>query len=239
MSTHQHGHTHGAQAPEIDPDQDPRDFWDQRYGGEQVWSGKVNRATAAVVAGLDLPHGPGRALDLGCGEGGDVVHLAEEGWAATGVDISAAAVARGRAAADARGVGERVRFLAADLADTAADWGAFDDGATGYDLITGNFLQSPVALDRGRILRRATGLVAPGGHLVLVSHAAPPSWAPPALAEHGDFPSPESELALLGVPADGDGHWAVVAAEVRPREATGPEGQATTLVDTVVVLRRR
>ena len=250
MSTHQHDHglprpeapertgrPHEAQAPQVDPDEDPRAFWEGRYGGDRVWSGKVNATTAALVAGLDVA--PGRALDLGCGEGGDVLHLAEAGWDATGIDLSEAAVARARDAARERGVTQRTRFLAADLSDPAADWGAHEAGAAGYDLVTASFLQSPVALDRRRILRRAADSLAPGGHLVLVSHGAPPPWAPPQLAERGDFPSPAAELAALGAPADGDARWEVLTAELRERDTTGPDGRSTRLKDTVVVVRRR
>lgn len=57
-------------------------------------------------------------------EGGDVLHLAEAGWDVTGIDLSEAAVARARDAARERGVAQRTRFLAADLSDPAADWGA-------------------------------------------------------------------------------------------------------------------
>lgn len=172
-------------------------------------------------------------------EGGDVLHLAEAGWDATGIDLSEAAVARARDAARERGVAQRTRFLAADLSDPAADWGAHEAGAAGYDLVTASFLQSPVALDRRRILRRAADSLAPGGHLVLVSHGAPPPWAPPQLAERGDFPSPAAELAALGVPAGGDARWEVLTAELRERDTTGPDGRSTRLEDTVVVVRRR
>lgn len=172
-------------------------------------------------------------------EGGDVLHLAEAGWDATGIDLSEAAVARARDAARERGVAQRTRFLAADLSYPAADWGAHEAGAAGYDLVTASFLQSPVALDRRRILHRAADSLAPGGHLVLVSHGAPPPWAPPELAERGDFPSPAAELAALGVPADGDARWEVLTAELRERDTTGPDGRSTRLKDTVVVVRRR
>lgn len=218
------------------PPQDPRAFWEARYGGDQVWSGKVNAALAALAEGLP----PGRALDLGCGEGGDVIHLAEVGWDATGVDLAEAAVARARRAAQERGVAERTRFVAADLSDTASGWGPPDDAAApGFDLVAASFLQSPVALDRERILRHALTLLTPGGRLVLVSHAAPPPWAPAEFAARGHFPSPTDELAMLGVPASGDGTWDVEVAEERTREVTGPDGQPGALEDAVVVVRRR
>ena len=77
------------------------EFWEARYAdADRIWSGRVNRAVADVAAGLE----PGRALDLGCGEGGDAVWLARHGWAVTGVDLSPTAVARGRRAAAEAGV---------------------------------------------------------------------------------------------------------------------------------------
>ncbi|KGM12493.1 methyltransferase type 12, partial [Cellulomonas bogoriensis 69B4 = DSM 16987] len=70
---------------------DPAAFWEDRYAGSgRVWSGEPNATLVDVVAGLT----PGRALDLGCGEGGDAIWLARHGWDATGIDISPTAVAR-------------------------------------------------------------------------------------------------------------------------------------------------
>lgn len=205
-----------------DDESTPADFWEDRYAGaDRVWSGNVNHALVQVVADLT----PGRSLDLGCGEGGDVVWLAQQGWDATGVDISTTAARRGAAAAKAAGIpDDRIHFEAADL----ATW-----TPTGtYDLVTASFLQSPVELPRADILRRVAGHVAPGGHLFVVAHAAMPPWAKNP-AHHHTFPSPDEEVAALGL----DG-WSVEIAEVRSREATGPEGEQATLQDTIVMLRR-
>lgn len=43
---------------------------------------------------------PGRALDVGCGTGTNVMYLARNGWQATGVDFSAAAIAAARRRAE-------------------------------------------------------------------------------------------------------------------------------------------
>lgn len=229
-----HGHGgpgHGAQA-QADPNQAPAEFWERRYSeAGPVWSGRVNRALADAVA--DLP--PGRSLDLGCGEGGDVVWLAERGWEATGIDLSPTAAARGRAAAVDRGLPDgRTRFVAADLVDWTARPAEIDGSDRPFDLVSASFLQSPVQLPRERILRAAADRVAPGGHLVLISHAEPPSWA---RGGHGpaQFPSPESELAALDLdPAE----WEVVRADVVERDATRPDGEPAVLSDTVVIVRR-
>jgi len=198
-------------------------FWEERYAGRQVWSGKVNATMAALVA--ELP--TGRALELGCGEGGDAVWLAEQGWQVTAVDISPTAIERGRAAAAERGLAERIEWIAADLSDWAPD-GSFD-------LVTASFLQSPLELERAVILRRAAQAVAPGGRLLLVSHAAAPPWASGLQHGHAEFPQPATELAMLELPADG---WDVVIAEVRKRPAVGPDGTAAELDDTVVLVQR-
>lgn len=202
------------------------EFWEARYAdADRIWSGRVNRAVADVAAGLE----PGRALDLGCGEGGDAVWLARHGWAVTGVDLSPTAVARGRRAAAEAGVPDgALRLEAADLSTWTAPGG--------YDLVTASFLQSwPVAIPREDILRRATGFVAPGGRLLVLAHAAAPSWAPPELVHEHPFPTPEQDLAALALdPA----RWEVLVCETRDRTATAPDGTAATLADGVVLVRR-
>lgn len=209
------------------PEVAPADFWENRYAASgRVWSGNPNGAVAEVVAELTRAGAsPGRALDLGCGEGADVVWLASHGWEALGVDISETAIARARTAASASGAGH-ARFLAADL----SSWRSEER----FDLVTASFLQSPVALDRHRILRAAADRVAAGGHLLVISHAAAPPWAAHAHA-HADFPTPEGELAGLALDPT---TWTTVVAEVRHRRASAPDGTPAELDDTVVLLRR-
>lgn len=208
---------------------DPVVFWEQRYGSShRVWSGAVNRALADVAEHWT----PGRALDLGSGEGGDVLWLAERGWDATGIDLSETAVARANAVAAERGLG-RARCFAADLAAWSDDPAAIEGDAAPYDLVAASFFQSPVELPRERILRAAAHRVGPGGRLVLIAHAAAPQWS----SHHGEeFPTPESELRALALP---DADWSVEVAEVRERAGRGPDGEVHPLSDSVVVVRRR
>ncbi|GAA1361801.1 hypothetical protein GCM10009596_20480 [Arthrobacter rhombi] len=204
---------------------DAQAFWDARYGERtRIWSGSANRALVDEVEWVK----PGHALDLGCGEGGDSLWLAEAGWMVTGVDISETALARAQEESTARGMGEDdVLWLHVDLAR--------DFPAGTYDLVSACFLASNIPLPRAQILRQAAAAVAPGGMLVVVSHASAPSWA--GNHHHGpaDFPSPEDELAALDLDETA---WEITTAEIRSREAQGPDGERATLEDTVVVAIR-
>ena len=203
----------------------PVDFWQERYAaGDRIWSGKVNTVLGDIAAGLE----PGTALDLGSGEGADVVWLARRGWRATGIDISENAVARGREAARAAGLTEeQARFVVSDLSSPS-------DLGGSYDLVTASFFHSPVELPRTDILRKAAELVGPGGHLLVTSHAAAPPWAEPSAHEHR-FLDAKEELTELDLPED---VWETVALEHRHRDVTSPAGEPATLEDSVVLLRR-
>lgn len=202
----------------------PAEFWEQRYSDSgQIWSGKVNASMASVAEGLT----PGRALDLGCGEGGDVIWLASRGWQATGLDIAPSAIRRGQQAAKDAGL-EGARFEVADLSGGGAD----DE----WDLVTASFFHSPVSLERTEILRQAAQRVAPGGHLLITSHAAAPPWADEHAKHHHHFLTADEEVQELDLPAD---EWETELAEVRTREAIGPDGSQATLDDVVVLLKRR
>jgi SAM-dependent methyltransferase len=210
-------HTH-------EPDQNAKDYWDAHYGErERIWSGRVNVQLAKVVG--DLP--PGRALDLGCGEGGDAVWLAEHGWHVTAVDVSETALARAAAEARTRGVLDRIDFQRHDLSDS------FPDGS--FDLASAQFLHSTVRLERTDVLRNAAGALAPGGVLIIVDHAAAPPFAKKIPHDH-PFPSPEEVLAELDLPA---AEWDRERVEVVDRDGTDPDGQPFTWRDNLMVLCRR
>jgi SAM-dependent methyltransferase len=207
--------------------QDATEFWEHRYSEQtRVWSGRVNQVLAEVAASLT----PGRALDLGCGEGGDSLWLAGRGWDVTGVDISTTALDRARTAAVAAGIpAARLHLVAADLGSWQPE--------TEFDLVNACFLQSPVTLDRSQILRRAAARIATGGHLLVVSHAAPPPWAGGLSGHelHHTFLTPQQEVAAMGLP---EPEWQQLIVEARQRSAIGPDGSSAVLDDAVVLLRR-
>ncbi len=188
-------------------------FWEAHYRGHQrVWSGRANPVLVDVAESLP----PGAALDLCCGEGGDAIWLARRGWRVTAVDVSP--TAPDRAAADAAGVADRIDFQRHDLALT------FPSGA--FDLVSAQYLHSPIEFPRVRVLQEAAGAVVPGGLLLIVDHASvsPSSWA-----------DPEETLAPLDLSPD---EWRTERPEAREREATGPNGRRTTVTDNVIAVRR-
>ncbi len=202
---------------------DEKAHWEARYAErERIWSGRVNPWLAEFAGSAT----PGRALDLGCGEGADTLWLAENGWRVTGVDISETALARARAEAARRGVTERVEFVQMNLSE------AFPEGT--FDLVSAQFLQSLVRLDRERIFAEAARAVAPGGLLIIVDHGAAPPWAQ-HIHDHV-FPGIEEVLATVD---PGTGAWERVRVGSAEREAVGPDGQHAVLLDNLIVLRRR
>ena len=201
---------------------DAHTVWEQHYSAKsQVWSGRVNAQLAAIVIGLDS----GRALDLGCGEGADAIWLAEHGWTVVAVDVSTTALSRAHAAAESRGMAERIDFQQHDLTV------GLPDGL--FDLVSAQFLHSTVEMDRIALLRRAADVVAPGGTFLIVDHAAAPPWA--SKLHHHEFPT--AAAVLSGLALD-DGQWQRVHVGSVERSVLGPDGQDATLVDNVIRLRR-
>ncbi|MGY1839069.1 MULTISPECIES: class I SAM-dependent methyltransferase [unclassified Modestobacter] len=192
--------------------------WEQRYrDSPALWSGRANAALVAEVA--DLP--PGRALDVGCGEGGDVLWLAGRGWRVTGLDWSAVALARAAAHAAGAGLTERVEWVRGDV-------GTWQPPERAYDLVTAHFLHPHEALRHELVPRLAAG-VTPGGTLLWVGHP----WDEERAAVWGG----DRFATAADVAADLDPRaWEVLVAESRPR-AAGEGGHHHA--DEVLRARRR
>lgn len=71
---------------------------------------------------------PGRALDLGCGTGTNVIYLAQHGFEVTGVDLSSRAIAKARRKIEQAHLAERAHVYAGDVTrlDTLPVTGMFD-----------------------------------------------------------------------------------------------------------------
>jgi len=172
----------------------------------------------AEVAGLP----PGRALDVGCGEGADAVWLAGRGWEVTALEVSG--VALERATRHAEDAGVSIRWVHAGLVEAELPPASFDLVSAQYPAL--------LRTDDAAAERALLAAVAPGGVLLLVHHAGMDTHPP----EDGDFDPadyvwPSMVAALL------DDDWVVEVDEQRPRVA--PEGGAGAHHAEDVVLRAR
>ncbi len=143
--------------------------WNERYASaDRLFSAKPDETLEQLAAALP----PGRALDLGAGEGRNSLWLAGQGWHVTAVDLSDVALSRlaGQAAAQAL-----------DITTEVADMNEFLARGERFDLLVlANLHPGPAA--RAELFSRSAAAVAPGGHLFLVGHhvdslgkAGPPS----------------------------------------------------------------
>lgn len=80
--------------------------------------------TPPEVVAFVQSHPPGRALDLGCGTGTNVIYLAQRGWLATGVDFVGRAIRQARR--KARQAGVQVDFRQGDVTRLEGLIGPFD-----------------------------------------------------------------------------------------------------------------
>jgi SAM-dependent methyltransferase len=200
-----------------------QDFWEQlwsktlREHGDKVARRPPNAHLIAEAKDLV----PGRALDAGCGHGAETLWLAAHGWRVTALDFSAAALAQGRAMAQAAGaeIAERVEWVQGDVATwTVAPYS--------YDLVVCLYVHAANSVEA--LIERLAGGVALGGTLLMVGHRPidPATGAPTAAAEQVQV-SVEAAVATLGSDA-----WELLATE-RARAIAG------TGVDAVICARRR
>ncbi|MHB8506878.1 MAG: class I SAM-dependent methyltransferase [Acidimicrobiales bacterium] len=203
--------------------------WDERYASvPSLWSGRPNHALVRWVE----QHGaqPGRALDVGCGEGADAVWLASRGWQVTGLDISPVALARAGDAARAAGVEEPTSWVQADLTTQAPPAGP-------WDLVNVQYLHLRPG-ERPPLWAALAAVVAPGGALLVVAH----DRSDPHVASHvdafddasaHDFASRLHDVDEV-VAAVGEGWRVLDAGPLRWSRSGGAEPDAVDLVVAAV-----
>ncbi len=138
-------------------DDEMRAAWDARYADQDdVWGSDANRFLVQIAA--DLP--PGRALDLGSGQGRNAFWLAGRGHIVTGLELSPVAVDQAKAVAEEHGL---------DASFEAVDLTTWNPDGEEWDLVVLAYLQLPTATRRP-IHAVAAAAVAPGGRLIVIAH---------------------------------------------------------------------
>lgn len=120
--------------------------------------GPGNRACAARALALcrDLPPAPA-VIDLGCGVGGQTLHLAElTSGTIVAVDSHAPSIERLRATVALRGLAERIRPMVGDMANPGLPPASFD-------LVWSEGALYNIGIENA--LRVCRGLLRPGGYL--------------------------------------------------------------------------
>ena len=139
-------------------------FWARIYaeGGDRWERGEPAPPLARWVTGADAP-APGRALVPGCGRGHEALMLAAAGWQVTGLDLVETPLADARAAAEQRGLADRVSFEQGDFFARSAEEGL----SGGFELMLEHTCYC--AIDPARrddYADAAVRVLAPGGRLV-------------------------------------------------------------------------
>ena len=226
--THSHHHSHGNPFDVADlSDLYAKDFWDDRYASaESIWSGNPNPQLVDQVRDLT----PGTALDIGSGEGADVIWLAAQGWTVTGVDVSQVALDRAAKHAAEQGIDteQRITWQQVDLV-------TWTPTPAGFDLVSAQFMHLPQLLLKA-VHARLAAAVRPGGSLLIVGHHPSDLDAVVDLSEEQrDFFYTPEQIAETLPSQD----WEIVVADSPTREAKGPEGELMTRRDAVLHARRR
>jgi SAM-dependent methyltransferase len=126
----------------------PGHSWDDIYRDGKGFNAAPNKLLQAAVQGV----APGKALDIGMGQGRNAVFLARQGWDVTGVDTSAEGVRQAEAQAKAAGVA---------LHGVVQDVAAFDMGRARWSLI------AMIYMDDRALVERIKQALAPGGLVVI------------------------------------------------------------------------
>lgn len=112
--------------------------------------------------------GPCRAIDLGCGTGDNVIHLAQNGFEAVGVDFSPRAIAQAQEKARAAGIAPTL--VAGDVTDLQGVEGPFDL-VVDYGCL-GCIIGMPA---RERYAETLLRLTRPGSQYILLNLASDPN----------------------------------------------------------------
>jgi SAM-dependent methyltransferase len=146
-----------ANGQAIDPRD--RDFWNGKFNDPKA---EFNRQPSRLLLEAIRGRQPGRALDLGMGEGRNTIYLAQQGWQATGVDLADVGVAHAKA---------RAAELHVNLTAIVDDLDRYDFGKGKWDLITLFYMHAWYHGGKPASPKRLMAALKPGGLLVMEGFA--------------------------------------------------------------------
>jgi len=152
-------------------------LWDLWYLFRPPWDSGVTppELTRLVESGALKP---GKAIDLGCGTGTNVVYLAQHGFDVVGVDVARLAIVKARRKAKAAKVA--ARFFVHDVTDLSFLRETFD-----FALDMG-CLHSLNEADRTRYAASLGAVTRPGSLYLLYAFAPrQESWGPAGISREG------------------------------------------------------
>jgi 2-polyprenyl-3-methyl-5-hydroxy-6-metoxy-1,4-benzoquinol methylase len=132
------------------PKKSPEQAWNELFAKREGKEHQFNKFLAETVKG----RAPGKALDVGMGQGRNSLFLAALGWDVTGFDISDVGVKQAQAEAAKRGLKIDARV---------GDVDKFDYGKEKWDLVVGMYMHEYL----NRNAKRVVASLKPGGLVVV------------------------------------------------------------------------
>lgn len=126
------------------------EVWNELYARREGKEHQFNKFLAESVRGKP----PGKALDIGMGQGRNSLFLAALGWEVTGFDISEVGVRQAQAEAAKRGL---------KLDARVGDVDKFDYGKERWDLVVGMYMHEYLTRNAAKVVAS----LKPGGMLVV------------------------------------------------------------------------
>jgi cyclopropane fatty-acyl-phospholipid synthase-like methyltransferase len=127
-----------------------QEVWNELFAKREGKEHQFNKFLAETVKGK----APGKALDVGMGQGRNSLFLAALGWDVTGFDLADEGVRQAKAEAAKRGL---------KINASVADVDKFDYGKERYDLIVGMYMHEYLTRNAPKVI----AALKPGGMLVV------------------------------------------------------------------------
>ncbi len=162
------------------------------YLGSPPWDTGI---TPPELAAFVAAHPPGRAIDLGCGTGTNLVALGQAGWQVTGVDFAQRAVQVARQKLERAGITGEVRD---------GDVASLENVQGEYDLVLDiGCYHGLTQSGREKYRQNLAKILAPGGYFLLYAHWRVPGDAGDTGISDGEV---DAFMQILSLESRQDSH---------------------------------